>query len=42
MRHRLWHGYDVINLDILWPVLSDDLPDLAAKLEAIVSEMNAE
>ncbi len=36
MRDRLTHGYDVLNLDILWHVLVNDLPNLLAKLEEIV------
>lgn len=35
LRHRLIHGYDTINLDILWKILTDDLPPLIAHLEGI-------
>ncbi len=35
MRHRLIHGYDDVDLDILWEVVRHDLPDLIPKLEAI-------
>jgi len=35
LRHRLIHGYDTINLDILWKILTDDLPRLIAQLERI-------
>jgi uncharacterized protein with HEPN domain len=28
MRNRLIHGYDVIDLDILWKTITDDLPPL--------------
>lgn len=35
LRHRLIHGYDTINLDILWKILADDLPPLIAQLERI-------
>lgn len=35
LRHRLIHGYDTINLDILWKILTDDLPLLIAQLEKI-------
>jgi len=35
LRHRLIHGYDDINLDILWKILADDLPLLIAQLEKI-------
>jgi uncharacterized protein with HEPN domain len=36
MRHRLIHGYDRVDLDILWEVVRRDLPDLVAKLDAIL------
>jgi uncharacterized protein with HEPN domain len=35
LRNRLIHGYDTINLDILWKILSDDLPPLIAQLKRI-------
>jgi uncharacterized protein with HEPN domain len=35
LRNRLIHGYDSINLDILWKILTDDLPQLIAQLEKI-------
>jgi len=35
LRNRLIHGYDTINLDILWKILTDDLPPLIAQLEMI-------
>ena len=33
LRHRLIHGYDTINMDILWKILTDDLPPLIAQLQ---------
>ena len=36
LRNRIVHGYDKINLDILWNVVADDLPPLIEKLEAIL------
>lgn len=36
MRNRLIHGYDVIDLDILWQTVTVDLPDLISALEAVV------
>jgi uncharacterized protein with HEPN domain len=33
MRHRLVHGYDQINLDIVWKVASDEAAVLIAALE---------
>ena len=37
-RHRLIHGYDAVNLDILWQIVSDDLPPLIAQIQAILAE----
>lgn len=36
MRHRLIHGYDTIDLQVLWDTVTDDLPPLIAALEAVV------
>ena len=36
MRHRLIHGYDVIDLDILYSTVREDLPVLIEALETIV------
>lgn len=33
LRNRLIHGYDSIDMDILWNILSSDLPPLVAELE---------
>lgn len=35
-RNRLIHGYDRVDLDILWEVVRKDLPDLIAQLDAIL------
>lgn len=37
LRNRLIHGYDSIDLDILWEILSQDLPPLVDKLQVIIS-----
>lgn len=37
-RHRIVHGYDVINFDILWAVIQSDLPPLIEQLERILGE----
>ena len=37
LRNRLIHGYDRINLDIVWQIVSFDLPELIAALEKIVN-----
>ena len=34
MRNRLVHGYDRINLDMLWTVAAEELPELIRGLEA--------
>jgi len=33
LRNRLVHGYDSVDLDILWEIIQGDLPDLISKLE---------
>ncbi len=35
-RDRLAHGYDQINYDIVWTILTDELPPLIAALERLV------
>lgn len=37
MRDRLAHGYFEVNLNILWDVLTGDLPPLVAALEKVVA-----
>jgi uncharacterized protein with HEPN domain len=36
LRNRLIHGYDQVDFDILWQILTEDLPPLVAALEEIV------
>ena len=38
LRNRLVHGYDAVDLDILWTIVQDDLPPLVDSLENIVDE----
>ena len=38
MRNRLTHGYDVIDCDLLWDTVRDDLPPLITALRKIVNE----
>ena len=38
LRNRLVHGYDDVNLDILWKIIQNDLPPLIEQLRAIVGE----
>jgi uncharacterized protein with HEPN domain len=36
LRNRLIHGYDAVDLDILWQIIVNDLPPLVTALETIV------
>ena len=36
LRNRLIHGYDSIDFDIMWQIVTIDLPPLVATLEKIV------
>jgi uncharacterized protein with HEPN domain len=38
MRNRLIHGYDQVDHDIVWAVVTTDLPRLAPALEAIAKQ----
>jgi uncharacterized protein with HEPN domain len=35
-RNRLIHGYDTLNLDILWKIATEGLPVLVSQLQAIL------
>ncbi len=35
LRNRLIHGYDSVDMDILWEILTNDLPPLIESLQAI-------
>jgi uncharacterized protein with HEPN domain len=37
MRHRLIHGYDSVDFDILWNVVQVDLPPLIGELTSILA-----
>lgn len=37
LRNRLIHGYDSIDFDILWQIVTNDLPPLIAALEKIIA-----
>lgn len=37
MRNRLIHGYDVLDYDILWDTVNDDLPPLVKQLMVALS-----
>ena len=36
LRNRLIHGYDNVDFDILWEIVTKDLPPLIAELEKIL------
>ena len=38
LRNRLIHGYDAVDFDILWQIVTADLPALVAKLERILPD----
>ena len=40
MRNRLIHGYDAVDIDVLWDTLEVDLPSLIAELNKILSQNN--
>jgi uncharacterized protein with HEPN domain len=37
LRNRLIHGYDQVDLDIVWQIVARDLPPLVAELEGILA-----
>lgn len=37
LRNRLIHGYDSVDLDILWQIIRQDIPPLISNLEQIVN-----
>ena len=37
-RHRLIHGYDAVDYDILWDIATADFPPLARQIRALLSE----
>jgi uncharacterized protein with HEPN domain len=38
LRHRLIHGYDEVDFDILWQILVRDLPRLIVALERAIPQ----
>jgi uncharacterized protein with HEPN domain len=38
LRNRLIHGYDEVDLDILWDIIQVDLPPLVAQLQQPLSQ----
>lgn len=41
MRNRLIHGYDVVDLDIVWQTVTEELPSLITILEGVVPRENS-
>ncbi len=41
LRNRLIHGYDSVDLDILWQILRHDIPALISELERVVSSADS-
>jgi len=37
-RHVLVHGYDILDMDVMWDVIQDDLPKLIEKVESLLAE----
>ena len=40
MRDRLIHHYFGVNLDVIWEIVTNDLPDVTPQIEAIIQELN--
>jgi uncharacterized protein with HEPN domain len=40
LRNRLIHGYDAVDYDILWQVVSVDLPPLISELDSIIAALD--
>jgi uncharacterized protein with HEPN domain len=38
LRNRLIHGYDSVDFDVLWEIVSEDVPKLIALLEPVFAE----
>jgi uncharacterized protein with HEPN domain len=38
LRNRLIHGYDSVDLNILWQIVTSDLPPLIVSLKSIINE----
>ena len=36
MRNRIAHNYDGINMDLIWGVIKEDLPELVAQIDKIL------
>ncbi len=41
LRNRLVHGYDQVDLDILWQIITHDLPPLIGELDKVIAAEEA-
>lgn len=41
LRNRLIHGYDKVNYDVLWKIISQELPPLITQLQTILEQEKA-
>ena len=41
-RNILIHGYDIIDYEIVWLVIRDNLPELLARVESLLKEVESE
>lgn len=39
MRNRLIHGYDAVDLDVLWRIVEQDLPPVVAGLHVVLASL---
>jgi len=41
LRHRLIHGYFVVDYEIVWHIVTNELPDLKIKIKRILDKENS-
>jgi uncharacterized protein with HEPN domain len=41
LRNRLVHGYDAVDLDILWNIVLNDLPPLVNQVEGVIDQIQS-
>jgi len=42
LRHRLIHGYFIVDYDIVWNIIKKELPDLKTKIKEILKDLEEE
>ena len=42
LRNRLIHGYDIVDFDILWDIVHDDLATLVSRLREVIENLEEE